>query len=211
MLGYPIELHLQGKKALVVGLGRVGQRKAAGLLAAGAYVIGVDPRISRESAPRVIEIYSEPYRTDHLSGISLAVAAATHEINRQVIDDARRQRIWVCSASDPAEGDFTVPAVWRDGLLTLAISTTGASPALAAAIRDRAATAIGTSAPGLLNLLAELRPQVLAQVTNPELRRQVFTAWADRRWLTLWDQKGPDAVRSELLLHLERAVRLSSS
>lgn len=211
MRGYPVELDLQGRTALVVGLGRVGQRKAAGLLAAGAHVIGVDPQISGDSAPLEIEVYSEPYHREHLSGVSLAIAAATREVNRQVVNDARACGIWVCSASEPTEGDFTVPAIWRDGLLTLTISTTGTSPALAATIRDHAANAIRSSAPGLLKLLAELRPQVLAQVMNQELRRQIFTEWADPCWLALWDQKGPDTVRSELLLRLEQAVRLSSS
>lgn len=211
MRGYPIELDLEGRTALVVGLGRVGQRKTAGLLAAGAHVIGVDPRIRGDGALLEIETYSEPYRREHLRGVSLVIAAATREVNRQVVVDARACGIWVGSASEPTKGDFTVPAVWRDGLLTLTISTAGASPALAAVIRDHAANAIRTSAPGLLNLLAELRPQVLAQVTNPELRQQIFTEWADPRWLTLWDQMGPDVVRCELLLRLEQAVRLSSS
>ncbi len=43
MSGYPIELKMEGRTAVVVGLGRVGRRKAAALVAAGARVIGVDP------------------------------------------------------------------------------------------------------------------------------------------------------------------------
>src|SRR5512135_3338654 len=103
MPGYPIELDLCGRTVLVVGLGAVGRRKAAGLLAAGAHVLGIDPAET--------DVPAEPYRPAHLEGISLAIAAASPEVNRQVVIDARELHIWVSSTSDPDEGDFTVPAV----------------------------------------------------------------------------------------------------
>lgn len=206
---YPIELDLRGRTTLVVGLGRVGRRKVAGLLTAGAHVIGIDPGIDEQSKPAGIELRSERYHARHLEGVAIAIAAATPDVNRQVVTDARAAGIWVCSASEPAEGDFSIPAVWREGLLTLTVSTSGTSPGLATLIRDRAASAIQTSAPGLLALLAELRPQVVTRIADPELRRELFTDWADARWLTAWDDEGPDAVRRELIARLEEAARTS--
>jgi siroheme synthase-like protein len=206
MSGYPIELKLSGKTAVVIGLGTVGRRRAAGLLEANARVIGIDPAaggLDFESLAG-IEVIAEPYQAEHLRGASLAIAAAWPEVNRQVVADARAVGIWVSSASEPEAGDFSLPAVWRSGPLVLTVSTSGASPALAAALRDRAAEAIGPAAAGLASLLAELRPFVLAHVTDPEVRRAILEDWADPRWLELWAKQGPDAVRRALLERVER-------
>jgi precorrin-2 dehydrogenase/sirohydrochlorin ferrochelatase len=200
---YPIELDLRGRTVLVVGLGLVGLRKAAGLAAAGARVVAVDPGFGDREAPEGVEVRAEAYDARQLEGVSLVVTAAPAVVNRQVVADARRAGVWVCSASDPDEGDFTVPAVWRDGPLTLTVSTSGASPALAAALRDRAAEAIGPEAAGLAALLAALRPEVLVRVPDPETRRRLLADWADPRWLDLWRSEGPDAVRRALVRRLD--------
>jgi siroheme synthase-like protein len=137
--------------------------------------------------------------------MTLVFAAAPAPVNRTVVADARRAGVWVGSASDPSEGDFTVPAVWREGPLTLTVSTSGASPALAAALRDRAAKALGPAAAGLVALLAELRPEVLARLGDQaEARRRVLADWADPRWIDLWLAEGPEAVRRALGERLER-------
>jgi precorrin-2 dehydrogenase / sirohydrochlorin ferrochelatase len=213
MPSYPIELDLGGRTALVVGLGSVGWRKAAGLAAAGARVVGVDPDPDPEPEPAStavaaaarerIEVRAEPYDAAHLEGVSLAFAAATAAVNRRVVADARRAGVWVCSASEPGAGDFTVPAVWRDGPLTLTVATAGASPALAVALRDRAARALGPAAAGLAGLLAELRPEVLARLGDPAARHRLLADWADPRWLDLWQADGPEAVRRALVQALD--------
>ena len=206
MPGYPIELDLTGRTALVVGLGAVGRRRAAGLLEAGARVLGVDPAAR---APAIgaeaegYEVRAEPYRPGHLDGVALALAAATPAVNRRVVADAKGRGIWINSASDPAASDFRLPATWRDGPLTLTVATDGASPALAAALRDRAAAALGPDAAAFAALLAELRPMVRAQVADPDARRRLLAAWADPCWLDRWADAGPEAVRAALLAALE--------
>src|SRR5262249_23709059 len=158
MTGYPIELRLTGCPVLIVGLGAVGRRRALGLVDVGAKVVGVDPNPRGEPLPEGVEVRREPYRSEHLHGMRLAFAAAAPEVNRQVVADARAAGVWVNSASEPEAGDFLVPAVWREGPLTLSVSTSGASPALTSSLRDRAASSLGPAAAGLASLLAELRP-----------------------------------------------------
>src|SRR5262245_17829225 len=136
----------------------------------------------------------------------LAFAAATREVNRQVVADARAAGVWVNSASEPEAGDFLVPAVWREGPLTLSVSTSGASPSLASSLRDRAASSLGPAAAGLASLLAELRHLALARVTDPSARRRLLADWADLRRLDLWASEGPEAVRRDLLRALEEAA-----
>jgi precorrin-2 dehydrogenase / sirohydrochlorin ferrochelatase len=205
MPGYPIELELRDRTVLVVGLGAVGRRKAAGLATAGAHVIGVDPAAeARFAIP--IEVRAELYRVDHLDGVSLAFAAATAAVNQRVVADAHRLGVWVCSASEPGSGDFTVPAVWREGPLTLTVATAGASPALAVALRDRAVRGLGPAAAGLAALLAELRGAVQARLVEPEARRRLLADWAEPRWLELWTNDGPEAARQALGRALDEAV-----
>ena len=105
--------------------------------------------------------------------MSLAFASATAEVNREVVEASRRAGVWVNAASEPASGDFAVPAAWREGLVTLAVSTSGASPALARALRDRAARAI-RGGPALASLLARLRPAVVERVADPAARRRIL-------------------------------------
>ena len=153
-----------------------------------------------------IEVRAELYRTEHLEGVSLAFAAATAAVNRRVVADARRLGVWVCSVSEPGTGDFTVPAVWREGPLTLTVATAGASPALAVALRDRAVQALGPAAAGLAALLAELRGDVRARLAEPEARRRLLADWAEPRWLELWINDGPAAARQAPARALDEAV-----
>ena len=205
MSGYPIELNLNGKTAMVVGLGPVGRRKAESLAAAGARVIGVDPAAGAFGfdLPAGIEVVAESYHADLLHGVSLVIAAGPEEVNRQVATDAQRIGVWVCSTSPPGIGDFAIPAVWKSGPLVLTVSTSGASPALARVLRDRAAQALGPATAGLVELLAELRPLVLHHVPDPVARRRIFRDWAHPRWLSLWMEQGPDAVRQVLIKRIE--------
>src|SRR5262249_46028183 len=103
MPGYPIEVGLSGEAAVAVGLGWgvgrgwVGCRKAAGLLGAGGREVGVAPGAVMDGGPEGVEVLAEPYEARHLSrsGARLAVAAATPEVNLQVVLDARAAGVWV--------------------------------------------------------------------------------------------------------------------
>ena len=123
---YPLFLDLTGRRCLVVGAGPVGQRKAAGLLAAGAVVRVVAPESPELSGAEWVAAEYEP---EHLDGMALVFAAGPPDVNARVVADARQRGIWVNSASDPTSGDFLLPAVRRAGRIEVAVSTAGASPA----------------------------------------------------------------------------------
>lgn len=204
MTGYPIVLDLRGRSALVVGLGPVGARKAAGLLAAGARVVGVDPA-DGIAVPGEIVYIKEQFRVDHVLGQSLVFAAGPPEVNRRVVAAANAAGIWVNAASGPESGDFAVPAVWRDGPVLLAVATSGASPALSRSIRDRAAASVA-GAGALASLLAEARPDVLARLDDPEDRRRLLADWGDARWLDALAADGPESVRRVWIAALDDAA-----
>ncbi len=133
---YPIMLDLTDVPVLVVGGGRIALRKIEGLLTAGAAVTVVAPSVDdaiRELAVRIIDRRYEP---GDLEAVRLVITAADDpEVNAAVAADATDRGIWVNSADDPANCTFTLPAVARDGAVTIAVGTGGASPALASHLR----------------------------------------------------------------------------
>ncbi len=147
---YPIALtRLQGARVVVVGGGPVAERKVHGLLDVGARVTVVSP----DATPRLrawakagrITWERRPYRDGDLAGARLAFAATNRrEVNAQVARAAAALGI-LCNVADVREeGNFHVPAVYRKGSITLAVSTGGRSPTRARAVRDALARALET-------------------------------------------------------------------
>lgn len=161
------------------------------------------PTAPREGPSGIVHIV-EAYRPEHLVGASLVFACATPELNARVAADARGSGVWVNSASDPAQGDFILPAAVHCGGLTLAASTGGASPALARRIRERLESEFDAAFAGWLQLLNEIRPTVLATVPDPAKRRELLDALADWPWLGRLRAEGMEAVRTAMQEEVQR-------
>jgi siroheme synthase-like protein len=223
---FPVVLNLSGRLCAVVGSGPVGRRKAGALLDAGASVrlvcleppllalrpgegpalalrAGEGPALALRAG---LDWRTEPYRPDHLDGAALVCAAATPEVNRQVVADARARGLWVNSATDPDASDFFLPATVRRGDFVLAVSTGGAAPALAAEVRGRLAGQFDDAFGAWVALLAELRPIILAQVADEGRRRDLFAQLARWDWLERLRRDGPGAVRAAMLAELRAAL-----
>ncbi len=181
---FPVTLDLRGRTVVVIGYGAVGRRKAAA--AAGAEVRIVDPAIN------------DAYRADHLNGATLVFACATPAVNARVVADCRALGIWVNSATDPTVGDFTLPAVFAVGDLSIAVGTGGASPALARRVRDRLAGQFDAAFGSWVTLLNEIRGEVLATVPDPDRRRTLLDDFADWPWLDRIRAEGVEAVRAAM-------------
>jgi precorrin-2 dehydrogenase/sirohydrochlorin ferrochelatase len=91
------------------------------------------------------------------------VATDNSDINAVVFSEARSLRIWVNSADDPDHCDFILPAVIRRGELTVAVSTGGASPAVARAIREELNDYFTADYAQLVAIAAEVRRQLKAK------------------------------------------------
>ena len=174
MTDYPIQLQLSGRLCVVVGGGRVGQRKIAGLLAAGARVRLVT-REAPEGLPAAVELVPRPFRPDDLDGALLAFAATDDpQVNAAVVRAARGAGILASRADDPEAGDFTLPAVLRRGELTLAVATGGTSPALAALLRERLEGEYGAEWQLVLEVVAALRRQRLTLPRKGEYNLEIL-------------------------------------
>ncbi len=194
---FPIILNLTSKPVVVIGGGAVGVRKALAALAAGAVVRVIDPRSALPLPPEVTHL-PEPYREDHLEGAALVFACATPKVNAQVVTDAHARGVLVNTATSPDEGDFTLPAVVRRGDLTLAVSTEGASPALARRIREKFEAEYDEAFAEWVRLLAEVRAEVLATVPDESRRRELLDAFADWEWLARLRAEGAEKVREAM-------------
>lgn len=164
-------LDLKGVRCVVVGAGRVAGRKIAPLRRAAARVSVIAPRatplIRRLARLGHLTWRKVPYRAAHLRGARFAVAAASDpRVNRAVARDARRLGIFVDLTDDARGSTFHFPAVLARGPLLVAISTSGESPALARALRDRMARRIAPEIGAYLRIIGRERRRLLAEVPD---------------------------------------------
>jgi len=178
---YPVGLVVKGRRCLVVGGGRVAARKISGLLACGAAVTMVAPEvhvaIGELTAAGVVaaidesplEVQIRPYRSGEAANYLLAVAATGEaSVDEVVHRDALAAGVWVNVADDASRCTFILPAVARDGTVSIAVSTAGASPALAGWLRDRIVLALGPNLGDLAALLEEGRRRIHDQGGSTE-------------------------------------------
>jgi precorrin-2 dehydrogenase/sirohydrochlorin ferrochelatase len=195
---YPIELQMTGRPVVVVGGGPVAARKVEALLQAGAHVRVVSLQFVEQLLQRQDIVREQrPYGPDCLQGVQLAFAC-THDraVNAAIAEDARRLGVWCNVVDKPEDGDFHLPAVLRQGELTFCVSTGGAGPALAKAVRDRLASHFGPEWSILTEELARARHILKDRVGDPELRREILETLCTDCSLTLLTTRDREAWRT---------------
>jgi precorrin-2 dehydrogenase/sirohydrochlorin ferrochelatase len=155
-----------------------------------------------------IEYVPRRYRRGDLKGVFLVVAASNDgEVNRKACEEATELGIPANVVDRPEDCSFLIPSVVRRGGLALAISTGGASPALAKKLRIDFERRIGSEYAGLLRVLERLRAEVLAKVKDPARRRRILqSAAGDPRLLKkLRNGQTPGALLKGLLREFDLA------
>ena len=139
---YPLNVDLSGRSLILVGGGRVAERKVRGILSAGTEtsICVIAPKITmvlQEHAAAGRLCWKQVCYADGMLEGAFLVYAATdlREVNAAVAAEAKRRGIPVNVIDDPAASTFQVPASIRRGELILSVSTAGGSPALSRAIR----------------------------------------------------------------------------
>lgn len=187
---------------LVVGGGAVGRRKAELVVNAGAGVTVVDPTPLSPWISGVARHTAESFTPEHLDGMRLAFACATQVVNAEVVSAAKARGVWVCSATDPTNGDFVLPSVAKRGALTFAVSTGGASPALAKRLATELLEQFDDSYAEWVRVLGEARREVLAKVSDPVARRRLLEDFARPDWLERIRTAGADVALAEMLARI---------
>jgi siroheme synthase-like protein len=153
----------------------VALEKVEGLLDCGAEVTVVAPQIVPELALLDVTLLRRGYLREDLEGRFLVVAAtSTTSVNRRVFRDAE-SRALLCNVVDvPELCSFILPAIHRQDPIAVAVSTGGASPALAQRLRDEIARVVGPEHAVLARTLQELRPWAKSHFATYEERKAYF-------------------------------------
>lgn len=176
---YPVLLDLNGKLCVVVGGGQVAERKVRSLLRSGALVKVISPKLSqalsRFKNSGKITHQPRPFRSGDLRGAFLAIAATDErQANERVFRQAISLKIPVNVVDAPALSSFIVPSVIERGALLIAISTSGQSPALAKALRQKLQKEFGPEYSFFLKLLGAVRQKITALGLGQKRNQKMF-------------------------------------
>jgi len=205
---YPAMLDLRDKRVLFVGGGWETEHKVKGLLDAGAKVTLISPQEHPDLEPLaldgLIEWKRREYREGDLMGFHLALSHPVDKtLNASIAREAREQGIWLNAVDDPPYCGFILPAVYRQGDLTIGISTGGAAPALGVRIKQRLAQVFGEEYGPYLQLLRQMRPVVAKAFPDDfEARKAAWYRMVDSPalgWVGRGDLEGAKRVLLEAL------------
>lgn len=194
---------------MVIGGGEVAERKVAALLECGARVRVVASQategVHRWAAQGKIELLTRAYRPGDLRGACLAIAGTDdRSTNDQVYQEAQELGVLVNLVDDPPHCSFIAPAIVRRGEVQIAISTGGASPALARHLRELLESAVPPEYGVLAEVLRRVRGRLRAAGTTAS--PEAWQAAIDGELLMLLRQGGEAAAEARLLERLRVAA-----
>src|SRR5579859_3104913 len=181
-------LKMAGRQCLVVGAGKVGEPKIAGLLETGALIrvvaLEATPAVREWAREGKIELELRAFLAEDLDGAFLAVVATnSRSLNERVYHEAQRRGV-LCNVVDvPDLCDFFYPAVVRRGDLQIAVSTAGQSPSLAQKIRQQLEKQFGPGYAAWVAELGETRRLILASDLDKERKLELLHTLASREAL----------------------------
>jgi precorrin-2 dehydrogenase / sirohydrochlorin ferrochelatase len=172
-------LRLTGRRCVVVGGGEIGLEKVEGLLACDGKVVLIapeaEPELQKLASEGSIEWLRREYATGDLEATFIAIAATNDtDVNIAVYEDAERRAMLVNVVDVPPLCNFILPAIVRTGPLAIAISTAGASPALAKRIKAQIAQEFGEPYARLAVLLNEVRGWAKGTLPTYQDRKRFF-------------------------------------
>lgn len=178
---FPIFIDLKGRRALIVGGGRVALRKAERLMPYGADICAVAPEfIPGFAGIPGVTLLERRFEPGDIEGAALVIAATDDpELNAAVSELCRWENIPVNVVDDLEKCSFVFPALVQRGELSVGISTGGASPSAAQYVRRGVEQLVPEGFEGILDFLSAHRAEVKAALP-PERRAAAFAALFER-------------------------------
>ena len=176
---FPAFLDIKARRCLVIGGGAVAERKVTLLLECQAEVVVVSPDLT-ESLKNLVEqgriiYYERKFLQNDIEGVFLVVAASGDSVINDYLKEQSLIKGFLLNVVDePEKGNFYVPAIVRRGKLKIAISTSGASPMLAAKLRKKLEKEFGPEYETFLELLANLREDVKERIDDESRRERIY-------------------------------------
>ncbi|OGW37241.1 MAG: hypothetical protein A2Y97_11690 [Nitrospirae bacterium RBG_13_39_12] len=189
---YPAFLSLRGKSSVVIGGGKVAERKVLGLIKAGSEVVIISPyltkRLEREKKGGRVKHICRQYRKGDLKNAFLVIAATdTFSINKQISEDSP---CLVNVVDTPELCNFIVPSVMNLGPLNIAVSTSGISPALSGSIRKELEELFKPEFHKYLKLLKKIRAKAMKEIRDNRQRSEFLKAVASEKTVKILRKKG---------------------
>jgi precorrin-2 dehydrogenase/sirohydrochlorin ferrochelatase len=197
---YPLFMNLEGRECLVVGAGAVAARKARSLLECGARVtmIGEKPASAIENLQsRGLKVIRRRFRKSDVKDYALIFGATSDsEVNGELSRLSRQRGVPVNIADDPGRSTFILPALYRRGDLSIAVSTAGRSPALARHIKEEIGRDRGSDYAELAALLGAERDRMIQSIPGHRRRAALWRSIIDAGVLDVLRQKGKGEAKA---------------
>lgn len=185
---YPIMLRLEGKRAVVVGGGKVAEQKVGSLIGTGAEIVVISPEVTEElerlAAGGTIKWKKKSYSEDDIQGAFLVFAATNDKTVNHLVSRSADAHQLVNIVDNPQDSDFHVPSHFERGRLSIAVSTGGASPSLAKKLREQLEAQYDETYEEYLEFLFSAREWIKREVKDPDLKRRLLTAIVSEEFLT---------------------------
>src|SRR4030066_774953 len=174
---YPVFLDITGKRCVIVGGGQVAERKCKSLMKTGTLITVIAPEITKGlrayKNKGVIKHIGRDYRKSDIASAYLVISATdSRETNERVARDAQSLHKLVNVVDTPDLCNFIVPSVFRRGMLSIAVSTGGVSPAFAKEIRKELEKIYGPELAGKLKAIGKIRDRAKNEITGKKERER---------------------------------------
>ena len=203
---YPVFLNIKNKKAVVVGGGKVAERKVLSLLRAGADVTVVSPsiteRLRKVFSQKKISYLQRPYKKGDLRGAFLVIAATDSPKTNQRI--SRDSPALVNVVDVPELCNFIAPSVVARDPLLIAISTSGASPAFSSSVRKELEKLYGPDFSDYLKFVKKVREKAMKVVPQQGKRADFLKSLSSEETLKVLHKGGVEGVKERVLARLAK-------
>jgi precorrin-2 dehydrogenase/sirohydrochlorin ferrochelatase len=191
-------LDVTDRQIVIIGGGVVAARKAVGVIDAGATKVRVIATDFRAAFPPVIECITRAYLSSDVKDAGLVFAATdSAEINDAVVRDARAIGVLVCRADASKSGDFSTPAKFQSGSITVTVSA--GSAALSAMVRDELESRFDPAWTAMADAMKQLRPIIKSSETAAYDRAEIFRRLATPQAMAVLNERGIDALKEWIL------------
>ncbi|MCS7281503.1 MAG: bifunctional precorrin-2 dehydrogenase/sirohydrochlorin ferrochelatase [Desulfobacterota bacterium] len=176
---FPLFLDLSRKRFLIVGGGKVAERKIRMLLRFKAKIKVVSPNLRKGlrllGNKGLIEVIEKKYDPQDLDGVDFVISATNdNEINKKVVFDAKERGLLVSSVDDPSLCDFIMPSIVKRGSIVIAISTQGKLPHLSKRLKREIGKFLTKDYVKYLSKIGKLRAELISKVKEEEKRKLLF-------------------------------------
>lgn len=176
---YPINLNLTNKEVVIIGGGKIAERKTKNLIPTGAHITVVSPELTAKLAEmadqKLLTWKNKTFSPEDIKTALMVIAATNHPPTNLLVKKSAGQNQLVSLVDNPNQSDFQTPTVMRRGKLAIAISTSGASPLLAKKIHNQLEATFDETYEDYLEFLFNCRKTILEKVEDNATKHQLLS------------------------------------